>query len=183
MSAEINVRLIYDHNHILVVLQNIFDIRKILCNSGRSIWIREDHTAVCPVIIFFYNAKIFIKRLALIRNAKYICPYIVKRIGDIREEDRTFGIEKRQKTHGQHIIGSNADKNLIFIQMIKVSQFSHQQICGRIRIKTKFILFQFIKNRFHFGRRGVWVLICIQFHYLLPRLFSRNIRIHYTYII
>ena len=35
MSAEINVRLIHDHNHILVVLQNIFDIRKILCNSDR----------------------------------------------------------------------------------------------------------------------------------------------------
>ena len=159
MSAEINVRLIYDHNHILVVLQNIFDIRKILCNSGRSIWIREDHTAVCPVIIFFYNAKIFIKRLALIRNAKYICPYIVKRIGDIREEDRTFGIEKRQKTHGQHIIGSNADKNLIFIQMIKVSQFTHQQICGRIRIKTHLFIIQAFDCFLHSGSRRIRIFI------------------------
>ena len=143
--------------------ENVFHKIQILVERGRRIRIREDHTAVLFVIIFFHNPELFIERLAFIRNAVQIRPHFIERICNIREKDRFLRIKKCQKTHGKYIIRSDSHKNLIFSHMIIISQCAYQEIRCRIRVKAKrlHILFQFLHRRKHSRCRRIRILIGI----------------------
>lgn len=67
---------------------------------------------VFPIIVLFSDLEIIIQRFCLIRNPKHICPHIIKRIGDIRKQDRLFAVKKCHKYHGKHIIRTDTGKHL-----------------------------------------------------------------------
>ena len=97
---------------------DVLDLIKRHQNAGRCIRVREYHSAVFPVIILHPDLKRIIKRFRLIRNAQHICPHIIKRIRNVREENRLSGIKECQKNHRQHIIRTDPDKYLIAAQSI-----------------------------------------------------------------
>mgnify|MGYP007003585995 CR=1 FL=1 len=59
---------------------NIFNLIKFHIKCCRSIRVREYHSAILLVIIFWNYIKILIKRLLLIWNSVKVSPYTVERI-------------------------------------------------------------------------------------------------------
>ncbi len=82
---KVNVRLIYDDDDILVVVEDISHRIQVFIDPGGRIGIWEDNSAVLLVIIFFHYPELLIQRLALIGDPVKIRPHRVEGIGDVRE--------------------------------------------------------------------------------------------------
>ena len=86
-GSEIHISLIYDHNALRIFCYNLLDLGKRHFHTGRCIGVREYDSAVFAEIIFFPDMELFIQCRTLIRDPEKIGPYIIERIGDIREQD------------------------------------------------------------------------------------------------
>ena len=97
---------------------DVLDLFKRHQNAGRRIRVREYHSTVFPVVILRPDLKRVIQRFRLVRNPQHIRPHIIKRVGDVREENRLSGIKECQENHCQHIIRADSDEYLIAAQSV-----------------------------------------------------------------
>ena len=134
--TEIHIGFIHNHDHIRVGFDDCFHILHAKFHTGRSVRVRKNNSSVFPEIVLFTDRKIIGQRNRLIRDPKHICPHIIKRISNIREQNRFFRIEKGHKNHCQHIVGTYAHKYLVFLQLIEISDSFDQHGSCRIRIQT-----------------------------------------------
>ena len=130
--------------------QNVLHKVQLLIDGGRRIRIGEDDASVFPVVIFFYNAEILIKRGALVRDAVELRPYFIKRICNIREQDRLIRIKKRQETQRQNIVRPDPGEYLVLSHLILLCQRFYKHAGRRIRVKTERVSIQRVKRFAHF---------------------------------
>ncbi len=109
-SAEIHIGLIHNDDAVRIARNDLFDLFRRKRLPCRSIRIRKYDSAIRLKIIFRHNPEVFIQRFCHVRNSQKIRPDIIKAVGNIREENRLLRIKKCHKTHGEHIIGTDADK-------------------------------------------------------------------------
>ena len=126
--------------------QDVLHKIQVLIDGGRRIRIGEDDASVFPVVIFFYNAEILVKRGALIRDAVELRPYFIKRICNIREQDRLIRIKKCQETQRQNIVRSDPCKYLVLSHLILLCQRFYKHAGRRIRVKPESVSIQRVKG-------------------------------------
>ena len=88
LTTKIHISLVHDHNHIRIMADNILHFLQRHLHTCRRIRIREYNSSVFSEIIFRPYMKVLIQCRSLIWNAKQVCPYIIKRICDIRKKNR-----------------------------------------------------------------------------------------------
>ena len=113
--TKVHISFIHNYDHIRIGFDDCFHVLHAKLHTGRCVWVRENNSSVFPEIVFFPDRKIIGQRNRLIRDPQHICPHIVKRIGDIREQNRLFGIKKCHKNHRQNIVRTYAHKHLVFL--------------------------------------------------------------------
>ena len=119
-----------------------------------------------------------IERFHFKRNPVDVRPDIIERIGDIRKKDRSVRIKKSQKSHRQHVIRTDADKNLLFFHMMIFCKTRRKRcFLRKFRIQAQLLIVHFFYRFIHHRRRRIRTFICIQFdNVLFLRLFPRYIR-------
>ena len=116
----------------------------------------------------------------MVGDPEQLRPDIVEGVCDIGKQHRLFRIKKRQKCHGQHIVGAHAHKYLGRLHMIPLRQRIQKLSRRRIRIQPQTVCVKAPKHFLHPRRRRIRVFIGIQFdHIRFIRLFAGHIRGHF----
>ena len=166
-------------NHIRLMAKDILHLFQRHQKPGRGIGVGENNTAVLTVIILRADGKIRIQRRCLIQNPEQFRPNLVKRIADIRKQNRLLGMKEGQKSHRQHIIRTHSHKYLIPSHTIVIRQTGRQLRCCRIRIFPQLVIIHLPQRLRRLWCRRVRILIRVQFDQVLSfRLFPRHIRNH-----
>ena len=127
-ATEIHISLVHDHYHIRICLQDLLNCFKRFLHAGRSVGIREDDTAVRLFIIFRMDMPVFIQCTGAIWNPVQICPYIIKGIGDVREQNRLTTVKESHKGHRQYIVRTDSHEYLLRFYIIICCQGIHQRL-------------------------------------------------------
>ena len=143
------------------MFHDIFNITQRKRNTCRSIRVRKDNSTILSEIIFLLYMKVFIQCRPLIWNAEQFCPYIIKRIGDVRKQNWFLTVKKSKETHCQYIIRSHADKYLIVLKPILPCNGMHKIFRCRIRIKSQCICICIPKYLRNPRCRRIRIFICI----------------------
>ena len=78
----------------LICSHDLLDHLQTLLHTGRCVGIWKNNASVRFFIILWTNPEILRKRLALIRDPKQLRPNIIKRICNIRKQNRLIGIKE-----------------------------------------------------------------------------------------
>ena len=158
---------------------DVFHIVKSHSQCCRSIGVREDDTAILPIVIFLADAEILIQCHPRMWDPEFFCPYRIEGITDIREQDRFFRVKEGHECHSQHIIRANSHKHLLRLYVIILSQCIYQHRGRRVRITAQRILVWMSQYLSHAWSGRIGILVGVQFDHLRPvGLFSRCVGSH-----
>ncbi len=167
-ASEIDIGLVHDHHHVLIVPQDILHLLKRQETAGRRVWIRENDAAVRLIVIPGTDVEIRVQRPRFIGDPEKFRPHRIEGIGHVREQDGLIRVEKGQKSHAQHVVGTHAHEDLLRREAVTAGQRLHEAARLRVRVPAESLRVHGAERRLHAGRRRIGILIGVQLDQARP---------------
>ena len=109
---RIDIRFVNDNYGGGICGYDVLDHTNAFIHAGGSVGVRENDAAVLADVVLGAHTEFGGKGYRFIRYIVHIRPYIIERVGYIREQYRLFRVEEGHERHRKHVVGAYPDKYL-----------------------------------------------------------------------